>query len=127
MDDTLYFEVLDKIKKELRDAQSKALISSNEQMMKAYFRIGKKLIENDTWGTNFIKTLATDLKLSFPGVKGFSATNLRYMKKFANAYTENEFLQQAVVKLSWLSNLMLLDKLKTNEERFWYANKRSCI
>lgn len=32
-------------------------------------------------------------------------------------------MPQPVAKLSWRSNRMLLDKLKTNEERFWYANK----
>ena len=123
MDDKLYFDVLNKIKKELRTAQSKALISSNEQMVTAYYNIGKRLIENDAWGTGFIKTLATDLKLSFPEVKGLSATNLRYMKKFANTYTDSEIFQQPVGKLTWRANLKLLDKLKTNDERLWYAKK----
>jgi len=58
-----------------------------------------------------------------PNVKGLSARNLRYMKKFALTYNKSEILPQPVAKLSWRSNRMLLDKLKTNEERFWYANK----
>ena len=123
MDDKLYFETLDNIKSELTTARNNAIISANEQMIKAYFNIGKKLIENDKWGTKFIETLAKDLKLSFPKIKGLSARNLRYMKKLALTYSECEILQHPVAKLSWRSNLMLLDKLKTNEERLWYANK----
>lgn len=123
MNNPQYFEVLSHIKQELQTAQNKALISSNEQMIKAYFNIGKKLIENDTWGSKFVETLAKDLKLSFPKIKGLSATNLRYMKKFALTYGELEIFPQPVGKLSWRSNRMLLDKLSTNEERFWYAQK----
>ena len=123
MDDKMYFEILENIKSELKSAQNNAIISANEQMIKAYYNIGKKLIENDMWGTKFIKTLAQDLKLSFPKIKGLSYTNLRYMKRFAKTYNDIEFCQQAVGKLAWRSNVKLLEKLKTNEERFWYANK----
>ena len=65
-----------------------------------------------------IKLLAQDLKISLPKVKGLSYTNLRDMKRFALAYTAIELCQQSVGKLAWRSNIMLLDKLKTNEERF---------
>ena len=123
MDDKLYFEVLSEIKSELGTAQNKAIASANEQMMRAYYNIGQRLVEKDTWGTKFIELLAKDLKIEMPGVKGLSATNLRYMKRFALTYAESEIFPQAVGKLSWRSNRMLLDKLKTNEERFWYANK----
>lgn len=123
MDDKLYFEVLDNIKKELNVARNKALTSANEHMISAYYNIGKRLIEQDTWGSKFIELLAKDLKLSFPDAKGLSARNLRYMKKFANIYNEFEILPQPVAKLSWRANRMLLDKLNFNEERLWYANK----
>ena len=100
MDDKIYFEVLDNIKSEINMAQSKAIISANEQMIRAYFNIGTKLIENDKWGTKFIKTLALDLKLSFPKLKGLSYTNLRYMKRFAKTYNDFDICQQAVGKLA---------------------------
>lgn len=123
MDDRLYFEILNEIKYELTTAQNKAMTSVNEHMIIAYYNIGKRLVERDAWGSNFIALLAKDLKISLPNVKGLSATNLRYMKKFARTYTMSEFFQQAVGKLNWRSNIKLLDKLKSNEERFWYANK----
>ena len=123
LDDKLYFEALDKIKKELQSAQSKAIVSANEHMITSYYNTGKMLIEKDSWGSKFIEKLAKDLKLSFPNVKGFSETNLRYMKKFAKAYDTFETFPRAVGKLAWRSNRMLLDKLKNNEDRLWYAEK----
>ena len=123
VNDKLYFEALERIKKELQHAQSKAIISANEHMITAYYNTGKMLIEKDSWGSKFIEKLAKDLKLSFPNVKGYSVTNLRYMKKFANTYDELEILPHAVGKLAWRSNRMLLDKLKNNEDRLWYAEK----
>jgi len=123
VDEKLYFEVLNNIKSELTTAQSKVITTANEHMIIAYYNIGQRLVEKDTWGTKFLKLLVQDLKISLPQVKGLSYTNLRYMKRFALAYTESEFCQQPVGKLAWRSNIMLLDKLKTNEERFWYANK----
>ncbi len=46
-----------------------------------YYRIGKGLLENNKYGSNFINNLATDLKLEFPNAEGLSARNLRYMQK----------------------------------------------
>lgn len=123
MNDKEYFEILDNIKKEIAMARNNAIISANEHMIRAYYNVGKKLIENNKWGSKFIEMLAKDLKISFPSKKGLSATNLRYMQKFASVYDEKEIFQQGVGKLSWRSNIMLLDKLKTNEERLWYINK----
>lgn len=123
MDDKLYFEVLENIKQELQKAQSRAIMSANEHMITAYYKTGKMLIEKDSWGSKFIEKLAKDLKLSFPNVNGYSVTNLRYMKKFACIYSDFKIFPQAVGKLAWRSNRMLLDKLKNNEERLWYAQK----
>ena len=123
MEDKLYFEVLDNIKTELNAARNKVVVSANEHMIMAYYNIGRRLVEQDTWGTKFLETLAKDLKLSFPDIKGLSARNLRYMKKFASTYDDFEILQQPVAKLNWRSNTMLLDKLKSNAERLWYAQK----
>ena len=48
------------------------------------------------------------------------------MQKFASVYDEDEIFPQGVGKLSWRSNGMLLDKLKTKEERLWYVKKLTC-
>jgi hypothetical protein len=40
------------------------------------------------WGAKVIERLAKDLKREFPDIKGFSRTNLLYMRAFAEAYPD---------------------------------------
>jgi len=54
-------------------------------------------------------------------LKGFSPRNLKYMRAFAEAWPDAEFVQQAAAQLPWGHNLMLLDKLHDPETRRWYA------
>ena len=56
-------------------------------------------------------------------MKGFSARNLKYMRAFATAWPKREIVQRAVAQLSWRQNIVLLEKLKTTEQRLWYAAK----
>ena len=56
-------------------------------------------------------------------MKGFSRTNLMYMRAFAEAWPEEQIVQQPVGQLPWGHNLVLLTKLKDREERLWYARK----
>jgi len=42
------------------------------------------------------------------------------MKAFANAYPDETILQQVVAKLPWGHNIVLLEKVKDEKERFWY-------
>jgi predicted nuclease of restriction endonuclease-like (RecB) superfamily len=45
------------------------------------------------------------------------------MRAFAAAWAEREIVQRSVAQLSWRHNITLLEKLKTQEERLWYATK----
>jgi predicted nuclease of restriction endonuclease-like (RecB) superfamily len=56
-------------------------------------------------------------------MKGFSPRNLLYMKQFAEAYVGHSISQQAVAKLPWGHNVILIDKLDSTEQRLWYAQK----
>ena len=54
---------------------------------------------------------------------GFSPRNIRYMKKFATTWQDDVILQQLVAKLPWGTNIVLMDKACTKQERIWYAQK----
>lgn len=56
-------------------------------------------------------------------MKGLSARNLKYMRKFAEIYPDFELVQQVVALLPWGHNVFLMDKIKTPEKRLWYARK----
>lgn len=54
---------------------------------------------------------------------GFSPRNLRYMRSFFETYQDPQILQQVVAKLPWGHNIILMDRLDSNEKRLWYAQK----
>ena len=72
------------------------------------------------WGNRFIENLSNDIKLAFPSVKGYSVRNLKYMSKFAETYSDKEFVQQVVAQIPWGHNLIILDKIDNMVERVWY-------
>lgn len=45
------------------------------------------------------------------------------MKKFYIEYMNDEILPPAVAKLSWTHNIILIEKIKDRQKRFWYANE----
>ena len=75
------------------------------------------------WGDKFIETLEKGLRLDFPNIKVFSARNLRRMKKFYLEYKDEEIMPPAVAKLPWTYNIILIEKIKDKNIRFWYANE----
>jgi predicted nuclease of restriction endonuclease-like (RecB) superfamily len=56
-------------------------------------------------------------------MKGFSSRNLKYMRALAEAYSDAEFVQQAVAQIPWGHNVRILDHLKNNVEREWYIRQ----
>jgi hypothetical protein len=54
---------------------------------------------------------------------GLSARNLKYMRAFAAAWSDAEFVQRVVAQLPWGHNVSLLDAVKSAEQRAWYAGQ----
>ena len=95
-------------------------------MILLYWKIGNSILLRQKklgWGSKIIDRMSYDLKQEFPDMQGFSPRNLKYMKKFAEAYTNIEIVQRTVALISWRSNITLLDKLHDIELRLWYAKK----
>ena len=94
--------------------------------MLLYWGIGRDILsrqESEGWGAKVIDRLATDLGRAFPEMTGLSARNLEYMRAFAEAWPDPEFVQQVVALLPWGHNVRLLDAVKTASERAWYARQ----
>ena len=73
------------IKNKIQSAQIKAAISVNQEMLKLYWFMGSEIVkkqETANWGDGLIKQVSADLKKEFPEMKGFSETNLKYIKKW---------------------------------------------
>lgn len=96
---------------------------ANSELIMLYFRLGKIVSENASYGNKFIKNFSTSLRIEFPNTDGFSKRNLSRMKKFYEEYKDLSILPTALAKLPWSHNMLLLDKVKDLEIRKWYAEK----
>lgn len=126
-----YAQTLLNIKYRIQQAQVKALTTVNTELLKLYWDIGKIIhqkTQEEQWGTQIVENLAEDLQNLFPGMGGFSRANVFKMKSF---YTTYEIVSQAVRQLEdmpifsipWGHNVLLITKIKSIDERLWYAQK----
>jgi predicted nuclease of restriction endonuclease-like (RecB) superfamily len=121
-----YSDWLAELKVKIHNAQQRATLAVNHELILLYWQIGRDILSRQAeqgWGAKVIERLTHDLRNLFPNMKGFSSRNLKYMRSFADTWTDLEFVQQAVAQLPWGHNLVLLDKLSTQEARIWYAKK----
>src|SRR4051812_37755438 len=80
---------LEAIKSRVRQAQTKAMLSVNRELIQLYWDIGRLIAERQervSWGKGVVDRLAADLQIAFPGVQGFSPVNVRRMQAFYLAY-----------------------------------------
>ena len=89
--DADYADWIKDLSQRFRQSQIKAAVKVNSEMLKFYFSLGADIVSRQAeskWGDGFIKNLSQDLQEVLPGVKGFSETNLKYVKKFYLLYSQ---------------------------------------
>ncbi|MEX0268952.1 YhcG family protein [Leptolyngbyaceae cyanobacterium UHCC 1019] len=121
-----YETFLTNLKVRIRSAQIRAALAVNRELVLLYWQIGRDILtrqQQQGWGAKVIQTLSKDLKHEFPEMKGFSRSNLLYMRAFAQAFPDEAIVQAVLGQITWYHNIALLDKLKSNEERLWYARQ----
>ena len=121
-----YKALLADLKRRIQEAQVRAGLAVNRQLVLLYWSIGREILvrqEREGWGAKVIDSLARDLHQSFPEMKGLSPRNLKYMRAFAEAWPEESIVQQAAAQIPWFHNCTLLDKVKDPLERLWYTQQ----
>lgn len=126
-----YAITLAALKKEISECQLRAVTSVNKELLHLYWKIGKTIVEKQEtsgWGSNVIERLAKDLQYEFSGIKGFSRTNLFNMRAFYLAYAKiqqpaGQFDSLPFFHIPWWHNVILLTKLKDDDQRLWYAQQ----
>jgi len=146
-----YAELLHQLKQRVRQAQTKATLSVNRELISLYWDIGRRIVEQqerEGWGKSVVDRLAGDLQKAFPGIRGFSPRNIWRMRAFFLAYRDpvaeltqpaaatgaailpqpaseiaEPILPQSVAEIPWYHNVVLLEKLKDPTQRLWYAAK----
>ncbi|MEQ8222443.1 MAG: PDDEXK nuclease domain-containing protein [Candidatus Eremiobacterota bacterium] len=121
-----YLNVLKDIKEKIAATRLRTVLSANVELILLYWDIGNLILQKQDekgWGAKVIDRLSYDLREAFPDMKGFSPRNLKYMRSFAGAWSDRSIVQRVVAQIPWRSNIALLDKLKSSEERLWYAER----
>ena len=123
-----YAALVLEIKERLREAQYKALKAVNRELVGLYWDIGGLIVERQaggSWGKSIVRQLADDLQKEFPGVRGFSASNLWRMKNFYETYSHSEKLAPLVREIGWSHNIIVLERCKDELEREFYIRMTS--
>jgi predicted nuclease of restriction endonuclease-like (RecB) superfamily len=101
-----YADWLSDLKSRIHTAQQRATLAVNRELVLLYWQIGKDILARQAeqgWGAKVIERLAHDLRAAFPEMKGFSPRNLKYMRAFAEAWPDTEFVQGVLAQLPWVS------------------------
>ena len=118
-----YAHLLAEVKARVRSAQYAALKAVNTELVGLYWDIGRMIVERQEkagWGKSVVEQLATDLRAAFPGVAGFSASNLWRMKGFFESYQGFEKLAPLVREIGWSHNIVIMERCSDPLEREFY-------
>ena len=94
-----YIDVLEKIKKRIKQAQYQVMTNANVERNILFWNIGNVILQYSQWGNKFVETLSKDLRMTYPSREGYSVRNLNYMKQFARRIPSEEILHQGGAKL----------------------------
>ena len=119
-----YRDFFEHLKTQVQQARIRATRVVNTELLLLYWDIGRAILDRqhaEGWGSKVIDRLAVDLRSAFPEMRGFSRSNLHYMRKIASAWPRSAFVQQAVGQIPWGHVTVLIDRLDDQATRDWYA------
>lgn len=85
-----YSNAVKTIKGALLRCQYKAARMVNQELLSLYYSIGLYISRNSRngyWGTSALKSISQQLQKEMPGLRGFSETNMKYMRLFYEAWS----------------------------------------
>ena len=134
--DKEYVEWLKELKARYRQSQAKASVKVNTFLLEYYWSLGRDIVQRKAeskWGSGFFNQLSLDMRAMFPDEKGFSVTNLKYIKRWYVFYYEQVIIRhQAGDELGmpeifgvipWKHHVNIFTKSESLEEALFYINK----
>ena len=126
INDSEYAQILQQAVSEIQTARTIVARQVNTTVNSVYWNIGKLLFDRNLesgYGSGVVKRLSVDLEEQFPDM-GLSPRNLWDMKRFYERYkTGDSILRQAVAVLPWGHNLLLINKIDSNDAVKFYAQE----
>jgi predicted nuclease of restriction endonuclease-like (RecB) superfamily len=144
-----YKSWLQSLKQRIQSAQIKAALKVNVELIELYWNLGYEISEkgkDSQWGDKLIPQLSKDLLAEFPDMKGFSQTNLKYIRRWYQFYrdqigqqlvdqlaadqTNERIGQQPVAEIPalfttvpWGHHLQIITKSKNIDEALFYISQ----
>ena len=139
-----YSDWLLDLSRRYRVSQVRAAVSVNVEMLTFYWNLGADIVRMEAdqpWGSKFLEHLSFDMQTAIPGAKGFSVTNLDYIRRFFKLYAArpiapqpegqitpqpegeyySDFLQrfpnvcQLLFSVPWGHHKSIMDKFRTDQ------------
>ena len=139
------------IKLAILQARAKAAHLANAEALKLYFFVGgyiSKKTRNAKWGSGAITALSNQLQVELPGLRGFSASNIKRMRQLYEVWSEvfefrplpmgeidgNELVSirplpmgeitadqiRAFLSVGFTNHALIVEKTRTADERWFY-------
>ena len=119
-----YPALLDSVSERVSTGRGRAIAAVTRELVATYWAVGRDILVRQSeqgWGARVIDRLSADLQDRFPGARGFSPRNLKYMRALAEAWPEAAIVQAPLAQLPWYHHIALLTRLSEPDARLWYA------
>lgn len=107
------------LKSAILQSQSRAIRKTNQEQLSLYYGIGHYISENsrkDFWGTGAIEAISNRLRQEMPGLRGFSAANLKNMRIFYEEWSTLLNRQPSADDLPASTEIIPINDLFTNRQ-----------
>lgn len=131
--DAEYVEWLSDLKQRYRQSRLRTAVRANNEVLEYYWNLGRDIVAKEAeskWGSGFFNQLSLDMRAMFPNEKGFSVTNLKYMKRWYSFYKEirpqlgDELGMPSIFGIiPWKHHVFIFTKSQSIDEALFYINK----
>ncbi|MBD3421096.1 MAG: DUF1016 family protein [Chitinivibrionales bacterium] len=126
--DQMYIHWIKDLKSKVRQIQLKAAVTVNTELLRFYWDLGAEIAEKEkatSWGVKFLPQLSKDLRAEFTDMRGFSLSNLKYIKQWYLVYNLSDTISQQLVgqkavlpflQIPWGHNIAIISKCNNVDE-----------
>lgn len=130
--DTEYQQWIKNLSERFKQSQLKAAIKVNTEMLQFYWSLGADIVNlkaESKWGDGIIQAISQDLQENLPDVKGFSVTNLNYIKRFYLLYSQIDTIHPQLggelYLIPWGHHKYIIDKCFDNPSKAYFYVKKT--
>ncbi len=83
--ENVHIETIKELKSAILASRYRVAVLANREMLSLYFGVGKVIsikVQEEQWGSKVLESLSSDLQKELPGLRGFSASNIKKMRIF---------------------------------------------